>query len=182
MLRNLSIVVAVSLLSHSVAFAGPPKSDQFERMSPSQYRDMVQDAKRAYSVEKFDEAARLLPPAACAGDKESQSLLGRMYVLGQGVKKSELTGFAWLKVAAEVIFPKYQMVVRKTEEAMTPAERPVAMAEGQKYIDLYGLKATHMSCTVGASRGGRVKDEIVCTPRRDGNQVLVKRCVGPSAD
>jgi len=108
---------------------------------------------------------------------ELQSLVPHIRVLlGQGVERNDLTGYAWLKVAAEVIFPGYQKIVKSLEGAMTPEQRKQADAGAARKIDLYGLAATNMSCGTHASRGGHIVDEILCTPRIEGQQLLLRRC------
>ena len=143
---------------------------EFETVFPDHYRDMMLDAAKAYGDKDYDKAFELFHRTACGGDKQSQSAVGRMYVLGQGVQANDLTGYAWLKVAAEVIFPKYQAVVRDMAADMTPAQRTVADAKAQRLIDLYGLAGAKTSCQTNASRGGLITDEIICTPTRQGNR------------
>ncbi len=99
-----------------------------------------------------------------------------MYLLGQGVTRNDLSGYAWLKVAAETKMRGYQSIVEKLEQAMTPAQRAVADPQAATLVSQYGLRATNMSCTPASSRGGLVKDGIVCTPRSEDMQVLLRRC------
>ena len=47
------------------------------------------------------EAANLFRSAAEAGDPEAQSLLGRMYLDGEGVEQSDKKAFKWISLAAE---------------------------------------------------------------------------------
>ena len=69
-----------------------------------------------------------------------------MYLLGQGVARDDLTGYAWLKVAAEKIFPGYQTIVRELEQAMKPEQRKLADAGAAAKIREYGLAASGVSC------------------------------------
>jgi len=149
----------------------------FERVFPNEYRDILRRAALAYDAKRYDEAFGLFQRGACAGDKQSQSAVGRMYLLGQGVARDDLTGYAWLKVAAEKIFPGYQTIVRELEQAMKPEQRKLADAEAAAKIREYGLAASGMSCQTHASRGGHIVDEIVCTPRKEADVFLLKRCV-----
>jgi hypothetical protein len=151
--------------------------DDFDRVLPGDYRQMLLDAKNAYDGKRYDEAFHAFQRTACGGNKESQSALGRMYLLGQGVARDDLTGYAWLKVAAEVRFRGYQAIVEKIEHAMTPAQHAIADPEATRLIGLYGLRATKMSCNLAASQGGHIQDSIVCTPRPDGTRMLLRRCV-----
>ncbi len=159
----------------SAAVAGDGRA--FERVFPNEYRDILRRAALAYDAKRYDEAFALFQRGACAGDKQSQSVLGRMYLLGQGVARDDVHGYAWLKVAAEKIFPGYQKIVRELEQAMKPEQRKLADAEAAAKIREYGLAASGMSCQTHASRGGHIVDEIFCTPRREADALLLKRCV-----
>lgn len=154
--------------------------EDFERVLHGQYTTMLRDAKKAYEGKRYEQAFTAFQRTACAGDKESQSAIGRMYLLGQGVSRNDLTGYAWLKVAAETRMRGYQQIVDKLEQAMTPAQREIANKQAATLIDQYGLRATNMSCNLSSSRGGLIQDAVVCTPRSEGLQVLLKRCVAPA--
>lgn len=156
-------------------------SESFERVFPVEYSQMLRNAKIAYEHERYDEAFQLFQRTACAGDKESQSALGRMYLLGQGTTRDDLVGYAWLKVAAEVLFPGYQKIVHQLEDAMTPQQRSIADVEASQRIAQYGLAATNMSCAKAASRRGHIVDQIECIPERDGGQFRLKRCIDAPA-
>lgn len=156
-------------------------SESFERVFPVEYSQMLRNAKIAYEHERYDEAFQLFQRTACAGDKESQSALGRMYLLGQGTTRNDLVGYAWLKVAAEVLFPGYQKIVHQLEDAMTPQQRSIADVEASQRIAQYGLAATNMSCAKAASRRGHIVDQIECIPERDGGQFRLKRCIDAPA-
>jgi TPR repeat protein len=156
--------------------AGELDLSKFDRVSPSEYADMLRSAASAYGAERYDQSFELFRRVACAGDKQSQSALGRMYMLGQGVKRDDLTGYAWLKLSAEVIYPKYQAVVRKLEESMTPEQRQIADARVARLRDRYSLAGSRMSCELSASKGGHIIDRIVCTPQREGRRLLLRQC------
>lgn len=170
------LLLAAGICTSAQAFAAESDAALFERVEPSAYRDMVRDAASAYGAEHYDDSFAKFRRTACAGDKQSQSALGRMYLLGQGVQRDDLTGYAWLKLAAEFIYPKYQSVVRALEEAMTPEQRKIADSRVAVLTERYSLGATGMSCSQSASKGGHIIDQIVCTPRREGRRVLLRRC------
>jgi TPR repeat protein len=177
--KLLLFVIGIGALS--VAFAGQDEAALFDRVERSAYTDLLRDAATAYGAERYDEAFAKFRRTACAGDKQSQSALGRMYLLGQGIQRDDLTGYSWLKMAAEFIYPKYQSVVRALEEAMTPAQRSVADTKVAALRERYSLGATGMSCTQSASQGGHIIDQIICTPRREGRRLLLRRCDSATA-
>jgi len=174
--KKMQLMALLAAIACLPPVAVATEGNAFERVFPNEYRDILRRASLAYDAHRYDEAFGLYQRGACAGDKQSQSVLGRMYLLGQGVERNDLTGYAWLKVAAEVIFPGYQKIVKSLEGAMTPEQRKQADAGAARKIDLYGLAATNMSCGTHASRGGHIVDEILCTPRIEGQQLLLRRC------
>lgn len=158
--------------------AAPAPEKEFDRVYPAEFRDMLRDAKIAYGKEDYARAFRLFERTACAGDKASQSALGRMYLLGQGTERDDLTGYAWLKLASEVIFPGYQRIVRQLESAMDAQQLALAQEGSKQLAAFYSIGATRISCHKNSSRDGFIIDEIICTPYQDGNQYLLRRCEG----
>lgn len=167
------------LLPFAAAAADDPV---YEHVQPGAYTDMLRDASAAYDKQDYDRAFALNRRAACAGDKTSQAILGRMYVLGQGTPRDELTGYAWIKVAAEFSFAEYTSLARKLEAAMEPDRRAQANAKADALRKDYGLAATGMSCHGESRRGVYLIDSVVCTPPNDGGGTLrLRRCIDEPA-
>lgn len=173
-IKTLLIIAGLCVVQPVVA--GEWESTRFDRVERSAYADLLRDAASAYAAGQYEDSFVKFRRTACAGDKQSQSALGRMYLLGQGTRRDDLTGYAWLKLAAEVIYPKYQSVVRALEEAMTPDQRKIADERVALFRERYSLGPTGMSCSLSASKGGHIVDRIVCTPRSEGRRVLLRRC------
>lgn len=153
-------------------------NDAFEYMLSVDYGLMVRDAVRAYDGKRYDDAFKRFQRAACAGDKESQSALGRMYLLGQGVERDDLTGYAWLKVAAEVTYQGHDALLRQLEDAMSAEQKKIATARADELVSLYGRLATMMSCRAYVPKGSHIPRGVICVPRDDGGQrVQLRRCV-----
>lgn len=149
----------------------------FDRVFPSVYSDLLFNSKTAYQGKRYDEAFPLMKKAACAGDKESQWMLGHMFLLGQGISRDDFTGYAWIKVAAEFNSSEYRSTVEKIEKAIDPKQFPIVQAEARKFVDNYGLRTTNMSCNRAASQRGHIMDRIICTPQSDGQFVMLRQCV-----
>ncbi len=173
---------AIAMFSSPLVHAGQMDSEKFERVMPSVYSNTLRDAATAYGAKDYDKSFKLFQRTACAGDKQSQSALGRMYLLGQGTKRDDLTGYAWLKLAAEFIYPKYQTVVRGLEEAMTPEQKGIGDAKFADLNQRYSLGESNMSCNLSASKGGHIMDQIRCTPKYEGSRMLLRKCDAPAAD
>lgn len=149
---------------------------QFEQVMPSEYSNMLREAASDYGAKRYDASFPKFQRLACAGDKQSQSALGRMFLLGQGIERDDLTGYAWLKLAAEVIYPKYQSVVRQLEDAMTPEQRAIADTRVAFLSARYSLGNSRMGCTLTATKGGHIIDQIICTPQRVGRRLILRKC------
>ncbi len=171
------MVKYLALLVLGATSASAVDEPDFDRVFPSVYDDVLFNAKTAYQSKRYEEAFPLMKKAACAGDKESQWMVGHMYLLGQGVQRDDMTGYAWIKVAAEFNSAEYKGTVDKIEKAIDPEQLPFAQAEARKFVDNYGLRSTQMSCNRAASQHGHIMDRIVCTPRYDGQLALLRKCV-----
>ena len=178
--RNVTLgAVALAVLCATGALAAPAAEAPepvFDRVFPSVYTDLLFNSKTAYESKRYEEAFPLLQKAACAGDKESQWLLGHMFLLGQGVARDDFTGYAWIKVAAEFNSHEYRSTVETIEKAIGPKQLPAVQAEARKFVDAYGLRATNMSCNLAASQHGHIMDRIICTPKDDGQFSMLRQC------
>ena len=155
---------------------------QFERVQYDAWYNSLRDAALAYDRKDYPNAFALYRHAACAGDKTSQAIVGRMYVLGQGTPRDEITGYAWIKLAAEFSYADYTSLARKLEAAMTPEQRTRATAQADAMRKNYGLAATGMSCHAESRRGAYLLDSVVCTPESTGGGRLeLRRCVDEPA-
>jgi len=151
---------------------------QFERVQYDAWYNSLRDAALAYDRKDYPNAFALYRHAACAGDKTSQSILGRMYLLGQAPTADDLTGYAWIKLSAEFSFAEFTSLARKLEAALTPEIRQHGNARADALRRLYGLSATNMSCHGESHHGGYVIDLVLCTPRNGGGgEFELRRCV-----
>jgi hypothetical protein len=183
-----NIAGAIALFAALIAASAPAAraADQaadpgFERVFPSVYSDLLYNSKTAYEAKRYDEAFPLMHKAACTGDKESQWMLGHMYLLGQGVARDDFTGYAWIKVAAEFNEHEYRSTAETIEKAIGPKQLAAVQAEARKYVDDYGLRATNMSCNRAASQHGHIMDRIICTPKDDGQLSMLRRCAADTS-
>jgi len=164
------------------AFAAHADDAQFERMPSDAYKAMLRDATTIYDRKDYTRAFEMNHRAACAGDKTSQAILGRMYLLGQGTQKDDITGYAWIKLAAEFRFGDFTSLAKKLEDAMTPEQRAKGTAKSDELRKDYGLAATNMSCRGESTHGVYLIDGVGCTPASGGGgTVLVRRCVDAPA-
>lgn len=174
------LVLLAAMVASSGAFAqNTTDLKVFEPVFPGAYHEMLRDAAVSYGNKQYDKAFSQFQRLACAGDIQSQSALGRMYIEGQGVQQDDLKGYAWLKMAAQVIFPKYQAVVKELEESMTSNQRDVSNSMVADYMKYYSFAATGMSCEPAAMNDDPIPNEIDCTPMRQAENFMLRRCEAP---
>jgi TPR repeat protein len=164
------------------AAASATDNGVFERVPADKYAEMLRDGGLAYDHKDYARAFELNMRTACAGEKTSQAIIARMYLLGQGVKRDDFAGYAWIKLAAEVKFGDFTSLSRKIEGALKPPQLAQAQAAATELRKNYGLAATNMSCRGESQHGAYLIDSVVCTPQSDGGgMVLLRRCVEDSA-
>jgi len=176
------IITCAALL---FACTGAVASDRagFERMPSGTYAQLLGDAGHAYDRKDYNKAFPRIQRAACAGDKTSQVLLGRMYILGQGTEKNDLKGYAWITAAAEYRFPRFTSLAGRLEQALTAEQRSKGNTLADSYKQHYGLVATQMDCQGSARPGAKIVDRVICTPQTAGGlDVWVHRCEGGKAE
>jgi TPR repeat protein len=150
----------------------------FERVPAGKYADMLREGGIAYDHKDYARAFELNKRTACAGDKTSQAIIARMYLLGQGIARNDYAGYAWIKLAAEIKFGDFTSLSRKIEGALTPPQLAQAQTAAAELRKNYGLAATNMSCRAESRHGAYIIDSVVCAPQSDGGgMVLLRRCV-----
>jgi hypothetical protein len=179
-MKNVALwIIGLTAMAASV-WAGDEA--QFERVQYDAWYDSLRDAAVAYDHKDYPRAFALYRRAACAGDKNSQSILGRIYLLGQAPTRDDLTGYAWIKLSAEFSFAEFTSFARKLEASQTPEIRQLGNARADALRSLYGLGATNMSCHGESRHGGYVIDSVVCTPKSvGGGELQLRRCVEDAA-
>jgi TPR repeat protein len=133
-------------------------------MNQSEYFLMIRDGHLAWERGDGAGAERQLVRAACAGDKDSQFMLGTMYLNGEGVPADALKAYAWYAAAAEVGDTRYIKSKDTLAELIPAQHRDAARAEASRMLDAYGLDATGQTCQMESITGSRIRDRV-CRPR-----------------
>ena len=150
----------------------------FERVAADKYADMLREGGIAYDHKDYARAFELNMRTACAGEKTSQAIIARMYLLGQGVARDDFAGYAWITLAAEIKFGDFTSLSRKIERALTSPQFAQAQTAAAQLRKNYSLAATNMSCRAESRHGAYIIDSVICTPQSDGGgMVLLHRCV-----
>lgn len=166
------------LLATLNAAAEVPSEPAFEAVLRRDYYEMLQRSDEALRDEKNPDAFKLQQRLACAGNQPSQAALGGLYLAGRGAAKDDLTGYAWLKLAATSGEPKYKTLSEALENAMTPEQRTLADAKVAKLKSLYAPVPTHMNCSQVKLRGSH-RTDLRCEPEQSTakrDYVWLKRC------
>ncbi len=79
-MRTLAITAAALMFIHAAAL---PSAAELEHA-----RDLMEDG-------HFEEARKLLQPAAKSGNAEAEELIGVMYAMGLGVERDDRRAFEW---------------------------------------------------------------------------------------
>jgi len=150
----------------------------FDRVQTGVYADLQHEATLAYDRKDYVRAFELNRRIACAGDKTSQAILGRMYLLGVGTARDEISGYAWIRLAADFGFRDFTALSRKLEAALTPEQSTQGAARVAALRANYGPAATNTSCHGEARHGALLIDAVICTPESSGiGYELLRRCV-----
>ncbi len=151
----------------------------FENMSDTAFYGLTSEADNAYANKQYDLAFPKYQRLACAGDKASQAMLGRMYFSGQGVAQNDFQGYLWFKVASEFDFPMYRATVKKIESVLSAEQLKAFAASAEALHNSYGIRATNMSCKQHSSStfSSNMKDMVLCIPKIEGSGFMVHRCV-----
>lgn len=165
-------------LAASPSLAAPPSEPEFESVTRRDYYDLLMRAEQALRDEKSSNVAELQQRLACAGNQPSQAALGGLYLIGRGVTKDDLTGYAWMKLAATSGEPRYRKVADTLEQHMTPEQRAAADAKFERLKSLYAEIPTHMTCSQVKAPRSNLK-ELRCEPEAAASRrsfVWLKRC------
>ena len=119
-----------------------------------------------YKQGEFEKAFENLSISAQGGIKQSQYLLGIMYLKGQHVKPSLATGMAWLGVANEVHIKDWKETYNSIYNKFNAKQQEYVDKIVADYIERYGMKAQKLTCKKKASLGSR-KIQLYCNYREN---------------
>jgi hypothetical protein len=157
------LAIAVATGSAGVALAATEDQD-FSVVRQSEYFLMIREGHLAWERGDGPKAEEILVKAACAGDKDSQFMLGTMYLNGEGAPADALKAYGWYVTAAEVGDSKYEAAVDKLGALIPAVHMDAAKAEAERMLKAYGLDATGQTCQMEAITGSKIKNRT-CRPR-----------------
>lgn len=110
---------------------------------------------RYYKRGSYKKAYEKLLYPAQLGLKDAQYYLGFMYLKGQHVDQSLVTGMAWLGVACEIEAKEWQQTFDQIHRALNLEQRKFIDQKVASYRQLYGMETQEMDCARVARTGSR---------------------------
>ena len=134
-----------------------------------------QQGEQLYRVEKYEESIPYLLFAAERGFKDSQTLLGQIYVQGLGgVKKDVVQGIGWLGVAASgKSDPRTRKLYKQVRESIPKEHDATVETIVEQFVENYDGRRTRVTCQFEASAGRHTK-EVRCRFIDEANYPSVK--------
>ncbi len=150
--RNIFLVILL-LFFHTSTYAAFSSSENLELAESAGLRH--------YSSQDYEAAAENFTRAAHGGMKQSQYMLGFMYLKGQHVPMSLIEGMAWLGLAGESGEKEWKSVYKQIYTKATKEQRQAIKLRLEEFTSLYGMQAQNVSCKRGKKLGTN-KVEIRC--------------------
>lgn len=160
MKKRLVMVLMLAAIA-SATFGQDSADEKVVTMRRDIFEDTILDGIKHYRAENFDKAFDLLGRTAVQGDKESQYLIGLMYLKGQGVDKHQLRGLAWMKTACESEMKKWVRDYKKITKKLNQQQLARVDKQAEQYVRLYGMQAQNVTCK-NESIVGSYRKQYVC--------------------
>lgn len=143
----------------NIAMIGP--DDQKTLKSLKEIDDDLGQGLDLYKRKKYEQAYPILSELAQWGIKDSQAILGTMYVKGEHVDQSIEQGLAWLGVASEKGSSKVaKSMFDYVYEQLNDDQKKHIDTKVDHYISMYGMKVQNISCKRKAESGSRIRKKI----------------------
>lgn len=121
------------------------------------YKLEVRTLIRYWNKQAYTDAFPLAYKAARWGEKLPQLMLGLMYLQGMGTEPDPVKGLAWLTLAEESGWHRWEELADRAREAVTPEERRAGEALAEELRPWYGMQATGVTCPMRARVGTHVR-------------------------
>ena len=149
-MRIQSILIAVLL-------AGSSSLHATETITQDTLNRTLLDGQNAIQQDNYSEAFDLYNQAARWGHKGAQYVLGEMYIQGKGVARDQVTGYAWLEVAAEAPDREFLKARTAARKSLNDEQQIEGKLLAQKISDIYGTDAVGVSCKKEMRVGSNIK-------------------------
>lgn len=119
------------------------------RPTSQPYRKLQKDQDKGveyYKQNKFELAYKKLKPLAEIGMKKSQYFLGFLYLKGQFVEQSTITGLAWIGVANETHIKDWQDSYDTIFSLLPETQQQAVVLKKALFIEQYGMLEQRVDC------------------------------------
>lgn len=130
----------------------------------AELQEMENIGVRQFKKGKFKKAYKKLIVPAKQGLKQSQYLIGFMYLRGHHVEQSLVEGLAWLGVAKEAEVVDWSKTYETVYGLTTEDQRAELKSLQVLYISRYGLETQQLKC-LNRSKSGSRRLVIECVKR-----------------
>lgn len=141
----LSLSAALAVAADTTAQrANPPDPTENPLLMTAGFLEHHQDMKfrllglEAYKQKRYEDALRHFRRAGFFADKPSQGMVAEMYWNGEGTPRDPVQAYIWMDLAAERGYVGFLGLRERYWNALTPAERERAIAEGQTVYARFG--------------------------------------------
>jgi len=147
-----------------------------KRIPIEYYSHLIRNAKQAVQGRDYEKAFELLSQTARMGDKESQYLLGMLYLKALEVKQQPILGYAWIKLSVEGSDGRpWRKQVRYIESLMSQEDKRTAESLIDELRSKYGIEQLGMECHQKTRRGSHIKVTVCDWPTKLNNQTMLVR-------
>jgi len=125
-----------------------------------------------YKEGKFEEAYKKLSVTAKLGLKQSQYFMAFMYLKGQYIEQSVVTGLAWLGVAKESKIKEWSDTYDSIYSKLSKDSKMLVDSRQKLFIEQYGMRAQKVECETRKSSIRARKKSVIFCQKRDKAELL----------
>ncbi len=122
--------------------------------------DAMQIGSKHYREENYKEAFTALSEVAAMGNKYAQTIIGMMYLQGQHVPKSIVTGMGWLGVANETKNKTAKKAYKQVYSQLSDQHKKVIDETVAGYVSKYGMETQNINCKKVKAAGSNISQSI----------------------
>ncbi len=133
------------------------------RKSQKDIDDALKVGYQYYKEENYEEAFSILSKLAAMGNKEAQGIIGMMFLQGQHVQKSTVSGMGWLGVANESTKAKNKNVRKAYKQVysqLSSEHQKVIDQTVADYVGKYGIATQNIVCKKVRNIGSNISKSV----------------------
>ena len=148
-MKNLILALTVTLPALP-AFAAHYDKKQIDDLYESEASGL-----RYYTLGDFPKAFSILSRTAAPGMKNSQYILGLMFIKGEGVDKNVLSRLAWMGLAAELGSDEWVEKHEGLYNSLSNTHKSMVDQKVREYGENFGASPQGVTCSKTAEVGSR---------------------------